>query len=371
MLTLLGLALAVVGCAPATVHQAGAGRARLRQVPHQAFLAVRLDKVTTAMSASAREMAARHMPGRRIDFWGRPIGWAVLDLSQPPALGLMLDPTHDIAEDINALRPFSTLPVRPLGPFILAASVDDSARALTCLTQAVYYEAGLEPKIGQEAIAQVVLNRLRHPAYPKSICGVVYQGASRPTGCQFTFTCDGSLTRPRNPVLWRDAESIAMQALGGHVVREVGTATHYHASYVVPYWAPTLVKMVKLGQHIFYRWTGPGGEPPAFGGRYEGAESYISSAILGSLDPRTQGMFGSGSEIAPASREVTLGSEGETRTYKIAQPLPGFAAPLPEQGALIPSRRRPSKEEIQQINAALAKLEKEEAEPTSSAAPHP
>ena len=374
MLTLLGLVLAVVGCAPATVHQAGVGRARLHLVPHQAFLGARLDKVTKVMSESARDLAARHMPGRRLDLWGRPTGWAVLDLSQPPALGFMLDPTPDIAEGINALRPFSTLPIRPLGPFVLAASADDSARAMTCLTEAVYYEAGMEPKVGQEAIAQVVLNRLRHPAYPKSICGVVYQGAARTTGCQFTFTCDGSLNRPLNLQVWHEAETVARQALGGHVVKEVGTATHYHASYVVPYWAPTLVKMVKLGQHIFYRWTGPGGEPTAFNGRYEGVEAFVSPAILSSLDARTQGMFANPSEIAkgmPSRREVTLGLAGDTRTYQIAEPMAGLATPLDVQGALTPSRRQPTKDEVQQINAALAKLEKDEAESTSSSAPQP
>jgi len=369
LLALGGLLLVLVGCAPAT----GLNKADVKAESSfiEAFSENRFGRETAGMTDSARALAARHTPGRRTDFWGRPTGWAVLDLSSLPDLGFMQDPTPDIAEDINALRPFSTLPIRPMRPFVLAASMDDTNRAMTCLTQAVYHEAGLEPKIGQEAVAQVILNRLRHPAYPKSICGVVYQGASRSTGCQFTFTCDGSLGRPSDPLVWRQAEAVARQALGGYVVKEVGTATHYHAGYVAPYWAPTLVKMVRLGQHIFYRWTGPGGEPPAFKGRYAGAESYVSPDILGSLDARTQGLFNPEALGVPAGRKVTLGVAGEVRTYTIADPLAIDGERTRVQGALIPSRRKPTPEEIREINAALEKIEKAEGEAGSMAAPQP
>ena len=368
---LSGLILAAAGCAPARVQTDNVGPLTSRPSLNEAFSEASLNRATEHMSISALELAARHMPGKRADLWGRPRGWASLDLSRPPDLGFMLDPTPDIAENINALLPFSTLPIRPMRPFVLSASPDDTARAMTCMTQAVYYEAGLEPRIGQEAIAQVVLNRLRHPAYPKSICGVVYQGASRPTGCQFTFTCDGSLNRPTNPLVWRQAESVARQALGGYVVKEEGAATHYHAGYVAPYWAPTLVKMVKLGQHIFYRWTGPWGEPPAFKGRYAGAEAYVSPDILGSLDVRTQGMFNPQAEGIPAGRQVTLGIAGEVRTYTVADPLASGGVRTRVQGALIPSRRKPTPEEIQQINASLERIEKGDADSASTAAPQP
>ncbi|TAK37450.1 MAG: cell wall hydrolase, partial [Lysobacteraceae bacterium] len=142
-------------------------------------------------------------------------------------------------------------------------------RALLCLTQAVYYEAGFEPVAGRRAVAQVVLNRLRHPAFPKSICGVVYQGSNSGV-CQFTFVCDGALDRRPEPGSWSQARAIAEAALGGYVERSVGEATHYHADYVAPRWAPLLAKITQIGAHIFYRWPGAWGQPQAFAGRYIG-----------------------------------------------------------------------------------------------------
>jgi len=119
----------------------------------------------------------------------------------------------------------------------------------------------------------VILNRVRHPAFPASVCGVVYQGSTRPTGCQFTFTCDGSLYRGPDVAGWRRAYAIAEQALGGYVYAPVGYATHYHANYVVPVWAQSLSKSAVIGAHIFYRWAGGWGRPPAFAQRYSGHEA--------------------------------------------------------------------------------------------------
>jgi spore germination cell wall hydrolase CwlJ-like protein len=144
--------------------------------------------------------------------------------------------------------------------------------ALQCLTQAVYYEAAYESLPGRRAVAQVVLNRLRHPAFPKTVCGVVYQGSTRP-GCQFSFTCDGSLRRQPEPQRWAEARQVAAEALEGHVETSVGYATHYHANYVYPYWAPKLVKLARIGAHIFYRWPGGWGTPGAFQGQYAGFET--------------------------------------------------------------------------------------------------
>lgn len=361
----VGMGLAVSACVPASWTTRTRDIVPVAASAHETFSERNLNRLKADIPPGVLSLADRRMPGRKRDFWGRPTGWAVLDLGRVPDPGFSLPPSPEVAEDLNALRPFSTLPIRPMRPFVLTASVDDTGRAMTCLTQAVYYEAGQEPRIGQEAIAQVVLNRLRHPAYPKSVCGVVYQGASRTTGCQFTFACDGSLDRPPVPALWSQAESIARAALGGHVVKEVGTATHYHAGYVFPYWAPTLVKLVKLGQHIFYRWTGPGGETRAFAGRYAGGEAYVSPAILGSLDVRTQGLLDPAAEGLPAGREVSLGAAGEVRTYTVTDPMAAGGQRMRIQGTLIPSRRRPTPEEIQQINAALARLEKGDAEDTS------
>ncbi|HVF38063.1 MAG TPA: cell wall hydrolase [Sphingomicrobium sp.] len=174
------------------------------------------------------------------------------------------------AKLINAAMPFSTAPVLASRPFDLSgADPTDRRRALLCMTQAIYYEAGFEPHSGRRAVAQVVLNRMRHPAFPKSVCGVVYQGARAPV-CQFSFVCDGSLYRPPALGAWREAERLAAEALDGVVERSVGGSTHYHADYVAPYWAPRLTKVAKIGAHIFYRWPGAWGSTAAFTGRYIG-----------------------------------------------------------------------------------------------------
>ena len=173
------------------------------------------------------------------------------------------------AKLINAALPFSTSPVQSAQPFAIRGDDLDHRRALLCLTQAVYYEAGFEPLEGRRAVAQVVLNRMRHPAFPKSVCGVVYQGSSSPV-CQFSFVCDGSLYRAPAPGAWREAKAVAAAALLGFVETSVGSATHYHANYVAPRWAPMLTKITQLGTHIFYRWPGSWGQRGAFTGRYIG-----------------------------------------------------------------------------------------------------
>ena len=176
------------------------------------------------------------------------------------------------AEARNAAIPVSGLPIEQARQFILFGAANNYANALRCMTQAVYYEAASEPMQGRQAVAQVVLNRVRHPAYPNSVCGVVYQGSARRTGCQFSFTCDGSLLRTPMAGAWRQAEAVARAALGGFVESTVGTATHYHADYVLPKWAFQLAKIEQLGRHIFYRFPGQMGRALAFNGRYNQAE---------------------------------------------------------------------------------------------------
>ena len=174
----------------------------------------------------------------------------------------------------NASNPVSDLPNPAARPFHLKTEgVLDEARAIDCMTAAIYYEAAYESADGQRAVAQVVLNRMRHPAFPKTVCGVVFQGSERATGCQFTFTCDGALARKPDEDGWARARKVAEAALNGYVMKAVGNATHYHANYVAPYWSPSLVKVGTIGAHIFYRWTGASGLPPAFGGRYAGGEA--------------------------------------------------------------------------------------------------
>ncbi len=184
----------------------------------------------------------------------------------------MFDLPPASARAVNASLPFSLDINPPARPFVLAASTEDKEKALTCLTQAVYYEAGFEPGTGQQAVAQVVLNRMRHPIFPHSVCGVVYQGADLKTGCQFSFTCDGSLARKPQQAAWDRARIVAQQALNGYVMKEVGGATHYHTQWVVPWWQPTVSKVAQVGAHIFYRWQGNLGLPAAFAAHYAGNE---------------------------------------------------------------------------------------------------
>lgn len=189
-----------------------------------------------------------------------------------PAPNLLRPLSPDQAMQQNAERPFADRPDTPASRFVLHTDAQDRERALTCLAQAVYYEAAGEGADGEKAVAQVVLNRMRHPGYPASVCGVVYQGADRTTGCQFTFACDGSLLRAPVPSLWARARKIAEGALSGHVFAPVGHATHYHADYVLPYWADSLDKSVQIGRHIFYRLPSVLGDARSFFQRYAGKE---------------------------------------------------------------------------------------------------
>lgn len=325
-----------------------------------------------SMDPSMRALAMRHDPGvRRPDLWARPEGWERLDMASVPNLGFTGDAEGETAEELNSLRPFATMPIRPMKPFLLKSTSPEYGRALECLSQAVYYEAAREPQLGQEGVAQVVLNRVRHPAYPKSVCGVVYQGAARATGCQFTFTCDGSLRWAPQAALWSRAKSVAARALAGYVDRTVGSATHYHAQYVAPYWAPTLVKMTQVGQHIFYRWTGPWGEPAAFIGRYAGGEAYLSPAVLGALDARTQGgVLSPENQGIPAERKITLAVAGEVRTYSVVDPTAPGGERTRVMGVLMSTRRAPTTDEVKRINQSLEALERSmDAKPAAAAPP--
>lgn len=185
--------------------------------------------------------------------------------------------TADGAQAINA-----KIPLMPLGSparALIVAQPEARVAAMDCLARAVYYEARSEPLSGQRAVAQVVLNRARHPAFPSTICGVVYQGSERSTGCQFTFTCDGSQAVRPSGVRWSQAINVATRALDGFVERGVGWATHYHADYVVPYWASDLDKIASIGRHVFYRWSRGWGTSSAFRQRYSAAEVDPMAAI--------------------------------------------------------------------------------------------
>lgn len=234
------------------------------------------------------------------------------------------------AQLINAAMPFSRAPVQAAHAFVLPAGDGlDQRRALLCLTQAVYYEAGFEPMDGRRAVAQVVLNRMRHPAFPKSVCGVVYQRNSTPV-CQFSFVCDGALDRRPEAGAWKVAEAIARAALAGYVEQSVGSATHYHADYVAPRWAPLLTKISKLGAHIFYRWPGAWGQVGAFNGRYIGEPRdpstmrplILAKAAVGEPVAGIAGPVYSGPPIARAENDVG-GLLDTSKGWTLNIPMPG------------------------------------------------
>lgn len=210
-----------------------------------------------------------------------PSASALFSSFAPVTRVLLNDPRElSPAEKMRAAAINNEVPAHPelavaAARFSLAAVGADplnGTSALDCLTAAIYYEAANEPITGQRAVAQVILNRLRHPAFPNNVCDVVFEGSERATGCQFTFTCDGSLGRRPSAALWQRARSVAGAALGGYVEASVGHATHYHASYVVPYWAAKLTKLTTIGTHIFYQWNGSWAQPSAFRDRYDASE---------------------------------------------------------------------------------------------------
>jgi spore germination cell wall hydrolase CwlJ-like protein len=164
--------------------------------------------------------------------------------------------------------------VRPAQPFSMSrASAQDRGRALSCLATAIYYEAASESDDGQRAVAQVILNRVRHPAFPATVCGVIYQGSEKATGCQFSYACDGAMARQPSTAGMARATRIAAAALAGYVFAPVGLATHYHTYAVTPAWNRSLVMTDAIGMHFFHRWKGYWGTPAAFSNaRYRGGE---------------------------------------------------------------------------------------------------
>ncbi|MGF7153898.1 cell wall hydrolase [Novosphingobium gossypii] len=166
------------------------------------------------------------------------------------------DEQAELARTFNAQVPLTPGRLIAAQPFFLRKPAQDFARATDCLAAAGYYEAGMG-MADQRAVAQVILNRVRHAAFPATICGVVFQGSDRRTGCQFTFTCDGSLLRRTpSPAAWQQARRMAAAMLLGGVDPRVGLATHYHTDWVSPAWDRAMDKIAVVRTHLFYRWRG-------------------------------------------------------------------------------------------------------------------
>ncbi len=151
----------------------------------------------------------------------------------------------------NAAVPIDAGRRLPAAPYRFRGGPAAREQAVDCLATAAIYEAG-DDRTGQQAVIQVILNRVRAPGFPKTVCGVVYQGADRTTGCQFSFTCDGSLRRRTEHTGWAAARRLARRALAGRVFADVGRATHYHTDWMVPYWRDSLTKVARIRSHLFY-----------------------------------------------------------------------------------------------------------------------
>ena len=314
-----------------------------------------LQLVMARLDAGQLALARRFDPALNLpELYGLTPGWESLTLGGKPSLDRGVSGVA--AQQLNAAMPTAFGALQPAKPFYLRPATEaDRKRALRCLTQAVYYEAALEPLEGQEGVAQVVLNRVRDPNYPSTVCGVVYQGAERTTGCQFSFTCDGALSRAPIAWAWSRAARVAERALAGHVATRVGTATHYHADYVHPWWSPTLAKITQVGAHIFYRWKGTPGESNAFVQRSAGREPVIDEArfaqprilLASAADSVEEALAG-----AAPNQLRTVEIDGQTRMVGIAS---------------LGGRRQASKEEIAAINERLKAYEA----PTVAVAPPP
>ena len=249
----------------------------------------------------------------------RPI--ATVTMINRLALDLPAEVAAKLPALVDATGPTIALSAAP--PLLALAttrSPDDAARAIDCLTAAVYYEARSQSDDGQRAVAQVVLNRVRDRAFPDSVCGVVYQGSTRRTGCQFSFTCDGSMAFRRDPASWAHARDIATAALSGQVYAPIGSATFYHADYVLPWWASSMQRVVAVGTHIFYRWRGGLEGALANSQRYSGLEP--------SLTGRTTAWPGS-----DGGTTIAAGYNAELDSGVVVH-RGGSTAPLPEAAAL-------------------------------------
>jgi spore germination cell wall hydrolase CwlJ-like protein len=198
---------------------------------------------------------------------------------------------------------------------------------LECLTQAVYYEARGEGVRGQAAVAQVVLNRVKHPAFPKSVCAVVFQGAGR-RGCQFSFACDGSMRRGRDPDAWQAARGIATRALAGALRAEVGSATHFHTTQVSPIWAPHMARVTQVGLHVFYRFA-----PRRKGAPVLPSLENVQTAVLTSATSSPAEI-----QVAPVlEKAIEASLEAPAPT-----PAPGAASPEPKPAMAAEGAAKPA-----------------------------
>ena len=201
------------------------------------------DKKSDRLNAPVTEVALRSGPDRGVSMF---TDFATGKLQLAPALGSGAMPT---AQSIGYHPSAQGLSFKSKGE----SQAEFEARERRCLATAIYFEARGEPVQGQIAVGQVILNRVRSPQFPQTICGVVYQGQMAP-GCQFSFACDGHTDMPRPDAHWALAQKLAKQITSGEVwLPEVGYSTYYHADYVSPQWKSAMNRIDTIGRHIFYK----------------------------------------------------------------------------------------------------------------------
>ncbi|AYG95021.1 cell wall hydrolase [Brevundimonas naejangsanensis] len=268
------------------------------------------------LDASALAIAQRHDP------------YSVAGSAQRDRQAELLTARLDQLQGQDGLRRNGLTKVTAARPFRFDSALDQS-RDLECLTQAVYYEARGEGRDGMKAVAQVVLNRARHPSFPNTVCGVVFQGANRKTGCQFSFTCNGAMRGAVNRASWNRARDVATKALSGQVFAPVGNATHFHTTGVAPSWRNSLIRVSQVGDHLFYRFGGRSGSNQAFAYNPRPSSAVETPRLIqASLDPVETARNASGAVAYTAvlAREALTSGKAETRAADGTAPVMGAGA---------------------------------------------
>ena len=292
-----------------------------------------------------------------------PARWAIMN-AEDYAAALKIDPT---LPDPNSVDYGDAAALPPADPALLrdeafvgppaksyafrGVTALDRERAHYCLTAAIYYEAASETDDGMRGVAQTILNRVRHPSFPNTVCGVVFQGSQRAGVCQFTFSCDGAMARTPSKPNWLRASRIASAALGGYVFPKVGLATHYHTQAIWPRWGKSLVMTNIVGAHIFHRWRGRWGMPDAFRAPYLGREPvpgpYLplaqQLAILKGQGvapgagpvPALTGPAATLPNVAPAATPATMATANPVAPPAAVQAPPTYADPRLNQSGQI------------------------------------
>jgi hypothetical protein len=280
---------------------------------------------------------------------GMPDGVTYEVLAAMQSGGTLPDAASFLPAPIQAAADFDAGPPAAALPFLSPGAIDN-LRAQVCLTTAIYYEAASESDDGQRAVAQVVLNRVRHPAYPNTVCGVVFQGTERGDRlCQFSFACDGAMLRMPSRGGWARARRIAAEALAGRAFAPVGLATHYHTHAVNPVWNRALVRAASIGAHVFFRFPGGASAPARFSATYRGQEPFpgpkapaatpaAGTSRAAALAP-TLPLGGAASPPAPAHGRTAAVADVRPAFAQSGDALPGGRLDAPADDQILPRYR--------------------------------